>query len=88
MGLFGNPRKKIEKWAPIVMEGYVPGMPVEEEFLDAATSFMLESFTTAFDLYVHLIIGRRNRNGMSLLVRNMELCLRSGNMQIKSRSRL
>jgi len=26
MGLFGNPRKKIEKWAPIVMEGYTPGI--------------------------------------------------------------
>lgn len=42
MGLFGNPRKKIEKWAPLVMEGYTPGMPIEEEFLDAATTLYIQ----------------------------------------------
>lgn len=33
MGFFGNSRKKIENWAPLVMEGYVPSMPVEAGFL-------------------------------------------------------
>lgn len=42
MGVFGNPRKKIEKRAPLVMEGYVPGMPIDEEFLDAATALYIQ----------------------------------------------
>lgn len=42
MGIFGNSRKKIEKWAPLVMEGYVPGMPVEEKFLDTATMLYIQ----------------------------------------------
>jgi hypothetical protein len=41
-GLFGNPRKNIDKWAPIVMEGYIQGMSVDEKFFDAATELYIQ----------------------------------------------
>lgn len=60
MGLFGNPRKKIEKWAPIVMEGYVPGMPVEEEFLDAATSLYIQQHARILYDCIRLVCTSNN----------------------------
>ena len=61
MGLFGNPRKKIEKWAPIVMEGYVPGMPVEEEFLDAATALYIQQHARIMYESMHLVLTSENK---------------------------
>ena len=61
MGLFGNPRKKIEKWAPIVMEGYVPGMPVEEEFLDAATALYIQQHARILYESMHLVLTSENK---------------------------
>ena len=60
MGLFGNPRMKIEKWAPIVMEGYIPGMPVEEEFLDAATTLYIQQYARILYDSIHLVLTSKN----------------------------
>ena len=60
MGLFGNPRKKIEKWAPLVMEGYVPGMPVEEEFLDAASTLCIQQHARNLYDCIHLVLTSKN----------------------------
>lgn len=60
MCLFGNPRKKIEKWAPLVMEGYVPGMPVEEEFLDAATTLYIQQHARILYESIHLVLTSKN----------------------------
>lgn len=60
MGLFGNPRKKIEKWAPLVMEGHVPGMPVEEEFLDAATTLYIQQHARILYDSIHLVLTSKN----------------------------
>lgn len=60
MGLFSNPRKKIEKWAPIVMEGYVPEMPVEEEFLDAATSLYIQQHARILYDCIRLVCTSKN----------------------------
>ena len=60
MGLFGNPRKKIEKWAPLVMEGYVPGMPVEEEFLDAATTLYIQQHSRILYDSMHIVLTSNN----------------------------
>lgn len=53
-------RKKIEKWAPIVMEGYVPGMPVEEEFLDAATSLYIQQHARILYDCIRLVCTSNN----------------------------
>lgn len=60
MGLFGNPRKKIEKWAPLVMEGYVPGMSVEEEFLDTATTLYIQQHARILYDSIHLVLTSKN----------------------------
>lgn len=60
MCLFGNPRKKIEKWAPLVMEGYVPGMSVEEEFLDAATTLYIQQHARILYESIHLVLTSKN----------------------------
>jgi len=61
MGLFGNPRTKIEKWAPLVMEGYVPGMPVEEEFLDAATTLYIQQHARILYDCIRLVCTSQNK---------------------------
>lgn len=60
MSLFGDPRKKIEKWAPIVMEGYVPGMPVEEEILDVATSLYIQQHARILYDCIRLVCTSKN----------------------------
>ena len=60
MGLFSNPRKKIEKWAPLVMEGYVPGMPVEEKFLEAATTLYIQQHARILYDSIHLVLTSNN----------------------------
>ena len=60
MGLFGNPRKKIEKWASLVMEGYVAGMPVEEEILDAATTLYIQQHARILYDSIHLVLTSKN----------------------------
>lgn len=60
MGLFGDPRKKIEKWAPIVMEGYVSGMPVDEEFLDAATTLYIQQHARILYDSISLVLTSKN----------------------------
>ena len=60
MGLFGNPRKKIEKWASLVMEGYVAGMPVEEEILDAATTLYIQQHARILYDGIHLVLTSKN----------------------------
>ena len=60
MGLFGNPRKKIEKWAPLVMEGYVPGMPIDEEFLDAATTLYIQQHARVLYDSISLVLTSKN----------------------------
>ena len=60
MCLFGNPRKKIEKWASLVMEGYVAGMPVEEEFLDAATTLYIQQHARILYDSIHLVLTSKN----------------------------
>lgn len=60
MGLFGNPRKKIEKWASLVMEGYVAGMPVEEEFLDVATTLYIQQHARILYDSIHLVLTSKN----------------------------
>ena len=60
INIFGNPRKKIEKWAPIVIEGYVPGMPVEEEFLDAATTLYVQQHARILYDSIHLVLTSKN----------------------------
>lgn len=76
MGVFGNSRKKIEKWAPIVMEGYTPGMAVDEEFLDAATTLYIQQHARI--LYDCIRLVCTSKNGRTKTERYEQACKKYG----------
>lgn len=60
MGLFGNPRKKKDKWASVVVSGYTQGMPIDEATLDTATTLYIQQHAKVLYDCIHLVLTSKN----------------------------
>ena len=60
MGLFGNPRKNIDKWAKLVVANAQPDMKFDEKFLDAATTLYIQQHARILYDSIRLVLHEIN----------------------------